>query len=158
MRLRHSLFLFCLAALPAACGSGGQGPAHPAGWTAQGTGAGAYWSSPQDPQERYSVSSSPNSGGATLADMASQITTDTVLRYRGAKLLKAEPFPPCPGEAGLQTFRLTAPHGTERLEVAFTQWNGTSVIASYRRPERAADDPAALDAVRKSVCSPAVGG
>jgi hypothetical protein len=85
--------------------------------------------------------------------MASQVTTDVVLRHKGAKLLKAQPFEPCPGEAGLQTFRVREPHGNGLLEVAFTQWNGTAVTAMYERPAKLPADPQAEEALRRAVCS-----
>lgn len=88
--------------------------------------------------------------------MASSVTTDTLLRNKGAKLLKAVPYPPCPGEAGLQTFSLDG--GRTVLEVAFTQWTGTAVTASYRRAASTAEDPNAADALRRAVCSSSLGG
>lgn len=155
----RALAALCCAALLSGCGggSGGRGPAHPAGWIAHGQGAGASFTSPQHSDQRYSVTSSANAN-ATLGDMASQITMNTLLRYRGARLVKAEPFPSCPGEAGRQTFRRVTPHGQALLQVAFTQWSGKAVIASYERPASAPDDPAALEAMRASVCSSPLGG
>lgn len=98
------------------------------------------------------------SAGGSLSDLASQITTDTLLRHRGAKLQKAEPFPACPGEAGEQTFTIPAAHGTAAvLRVAFTVWNGTAKTASYQRPVRAPDDPAAMEALRRTVCTNPLG-
>lgn len=105
--------------------------------------------------EHFTMKRTP-SGGATLSDLASQVTTDTLLRDRGAKLVKAEPFPACPGEAGEQIFDLKTPAGPAVLRVAFTQWNGTTTIASYERPAKSADDPQADDALRRSVCSAAL--
>jgi hypothetical protein len=102
-----------------------------------------------------SIVKRPNFAG-TMSDMASGITTDTLLSHKGAKLLKAQPYAPCPGEAGLQTFSLDG--GRTLLEVAFTQWTGTAVTASYRRPASAPADPKAEDALRRAVCSSALGG
>lgn len=131
MRARSiSLAACCFAALPAACGSGGQ----------------AF--QPR-PGQHFEFKQAP-SAGASLSDLASQVTTDTLLRHRGAKLRKAEPFPPCPGEAGEQTFTLP---GGDVLHIAFTVWNGTAKTAAYQRPARAADDPAAIDALRRVVCT-----
>jgi hypothetical protein len=65
---------------------------------------------------------------------------------------KAEPFAPCPGEAGLQTFTVPG-KPPQLLRVAFTQWNGTEKIASYERPAKASDDPAAMDQLRRTVCT-----
>lgn len=95
--------------------------------------------------------------GGSLSDLASQITTDTLLRYRGAKLQKAEPFAACPGEAGEQTFTVPRAAGPAVLHVAFTQWNDNEKVASYERPAKAPDDPAAMDALRRSVCTNPLG-
>lgn len=104
------------------------------------------------PPPGVSISRRPNFNG-TLSDMASQVTTDVILHYKGAKLLKAQPYEPCPGEAGLQTFRVKETHGSGLLEVAFTQWNGTAVTATYERPAKVPADPRAEEALRRAVCS-----
>jgi hypothetical protein len=104
------------------------------------------------PGEHFTMKRTANST-ATLSDLASQVTTDTLLHNKGARLLKAEPFPPCPGEAGDQTFALVTARGPAFLRVAFTQWNGTTTIASYQRPAKASDDPDAVNALRRAVCS-----
>lgn len=101
------------------------------------------------PGQHFAVKQTP-SAGRSLGDLASQVTTDTLLSRRGAKLRKAEPFPPCPGEAGEQTFTLP---GGDVLQIAFTVWNGTAKTAAYQRPARASDDPAAIDALRRVVCT-----
>lgn len=90
--------------------------------------------------------------------MASEVTLNTILRYKSAKLLKAEPFPACPGEAGRQTFRLPTARGPALLQVAFTQWTGTAVTVSYERPAAEPDRAEATDAMRRSVCSSVAGG
>lgn len=59
------------------------------------------------------------------------------------------PFAPCPGEAGLATYRLP---GGRVLEVAFSVNNGQDVIAQYERPAGVADAPAALTALQQAVC------
>lgn len=97
------------------------------------------------------------SAGESLSDLASQVTTDTLLQYRGAKLRKAEPFPPCPGEAGEQSFTVPAARGAAVLQIAFTVWNGTAKTASYRRPAKAPNDPAAMEALRRTVCTNPLG-
>lgn len=117
--------------------------------TACAGGGGAFTARPG---EYFMMKRTANSSG-TLSDLASQVTTDTLLHNRGARLLRAEPFPPCPGEAGDQTFTVTTPHGPALLRVAFTQWNGTTTIASYERPAKATDDPDAMKALRRAVCS-----
>lgn len=108
------------------------------------------------PGEHFSVTQKANPGG-TLSDLASQVTTDTLLRYRGAKLQKAEPFAPCPGEAGEQTFTIPGRQGGAVLHVAFTQWNGTEKLAAYQHPAKASDDAAAMEALRKIVCTNPLG-
>jgi ABC-type glycerol-3-phosphate transport system substrate-binding protein len=143
--------LSCAALLSACAGSGGAGSAHPDGWAAQGRGASAVWVDPQNPRERFDVQSSTADG--SLSDLASAVTTNTVLRHKGARLVRAEPFPACPGEAGWQTFALKTPGGLAVLHVAFTQWNGSQVVASYQRPANLPDDPRAVDALRRDVCS-----
>jgi hypothetical protein len=145
-------------ALLSACG-GQPGPhqqAHPDGWKQQGQGADAVWTDPQNPREEYRSSSNPNSTG-TLKDLASQVTTNVVLQHKGAKFLKADPYPGCPGEAGLQTFSVPAPGGEDVLRVAFTQWNGAALTASYLRPRSEADNQQALDAMTRTVCTAPVG-
>jgi hypothetical protein len=127
------LIACCCAVLAACAGRGSQG------FTAR-------------PGERFTVNRSPTSSG-TLSDLASAVTTDTLLRHKGAKLLKAVPFAACPGEAGEQVFAVPTPPGPTVLEVAFTQWNGKTTIASYQRPSKAPDDPNAIEALRRSVCS-----
>jgi hypothetical protein len=113
-------------------------------------GAGAAFTA--RPGEHFTMKRTANSSG-TLGDVASQVTTDTLLHDKGARLLRSEPFPPCPGEAGDQTFTVPTPHGEAVLRVAFTQWNGTKTIASYERPAKAPDDPNAMQALRRAVCS-----
>jgi hypothetical protein len=109
------------------------------------------WIDPQNPRERFDVKS--GTAGGSLSDLASAVTTNTVLRYKGARLVRAEPFPACPGEAGWQTFALKTPAGLSVLHEAFTQWNGSQVVASYQRPANVRDDPRAVEALRRAVCS-----
>jgi hypothetical protein len=149
--LNVTLAALVCAAMFTACGGSGGSP-HPQGWTGHGQGASAYWTNPQHADERFSTTSTSNPN-ASLKDLASQVTTDTLLRYRGAKLLRAEPFPPCPGEAGWQSFAVPAAHGRRILHVAFTQWNGTAKTASYQRPADLPDDPSAITAMGRLVCA-----
>lgn len=145
------MWAFCFAgALLAGCG-GSAAPPHPKGWTAQGTGTGTVWIDPANPRERYRYSR--KSAGGELGDLASAVTTNTLLRYKASKLLKGVPFPACPGEAGLQTFSLKGSQGPGILEVAFAKWNGNTTVASYERPAAAAQDPAAESALRAAVCN-----
>lgn len=151
MRTAARTYALCLAgALLAGCG-GSAPPPHPQGWTAQGTGASTVWVDPASPEQRYRFSRTSAAG--QLGDLASSVTTNTLLRYKGSKLLKGVPFPACPGEAGLQTFSLKTARGVGILEVAFATWNGNTTVASYERPAAAAQDPAAESALRAAVCN-----
>lgn len=133
-----SLAASCCAALLTACGgSGGRAFAPRTG-------------------EHFAVKQAP-SAGASLSDLASQITTDTLLQHHGAKLQRAQPFAACPGEAGDQTFTVPTPAGPAVLHIAFTVWNGTQKTASYQRPAKAPDDPAAIEALRRTVCTNPLG-
>lgn len=148
---RRTLLIAACAVLLASCASGG-GPVHPAGWTPRGAGAAKIWTDPTHPQERFGTTARASATG-TLGDLASQVTTDTLLQHRGAKLLKAQPYPACPGEAGLQTFSLKTREGPARLEVAFTQWNDQAKTAWYRRPAGQPAQAAATQAMSKAVCA-----
>lgn len=152
MRGKMKLAALCCSLAVCACGgSGGIGTAHPEGWTAHGQGATTFWSDPRNGHERFEVKSTAANG--SLSDLASSVTTNTILRHKGARLMRAQPFPACPGEAGWQTFALKTPAGLAVLHVAFTQWNGSQVVASYERPANVRDDPAAIDALRRDVCA-----
>jgi len=127
-----ALALYCCAVL-SSCGGGG---------------------APYQPRagEGFSMLQTP-APGTSLGDVASAITADTLLRYRGARLLKAEPFPPCPGEAGWQTFSLHRGNKAMVLRVAFTVWNGVEKVARYERPASHPDDTGAIGAMRRIVCT-----
>jgi hypothetical protein len=135
MRVGEKILAVVLCAT-ALCSCGGSGAQH---FTAR-------------PGEHLRVTRKPTSNG-TLSDLASQVTMDTLLGHKGAKLLKAEPFKACPGEAGEQTFRLPASGGPALLHIGFTQWNGKTTIVSYQRPAGGSDDPQALEAMRRELCS-----
>ena len=94
----------------------------------------------------------PNANG-TLADLGAKVTINTLLSRKGAKLLAAAPFPGCPGEAGLQTFIVSGTSGKNVLRVAYVNWSGTVVIATYERPSSVPDDPAAVNALARAVCT-----
>lgn len=141
-----------------ACG-GQPGPhyqGHPDGWKSEGSGANTVWFSPTDPREEYTATSNPNANG-TLKDLASQVTTNVILRHKGAKFVKAQPYPTCPGEAGMQTFTINGPKGEDILRVGFTQWNGAALTASYQRPANKPDDRRALEAMTSTVCTAPLG-
>jgi hypothetical protein len=152
--MRGYLIMACALLLTACGGQGGAGAqAHPDGWQSKG----GAWIDPQDPRQRFASTSKQNAANLTLGDLASQVTTDMLLSNKGARMLRADRYPGCPGEAGLQTFAVRAPGETEVLRVAFTQWNGTIVTTTYRRPSAALDDPAAVTALTRSVCSAVAG-
>lgn len=146
----------------AGCG-GEPGPHYtgpPSGWKQQNTGSSAnpVYVNPKNAREQYMVSKLTNFNG-TLKDLASQVTTSTILSHKGAKFVNSVPFPGCPGEAGLQTFRMPPGpgHGEDLLRVAFTQWNGNGIVASYERPASAPDNKDALTAMAHSVCTSVLG-
>ncbi len=146
-------------ALVAACG-GQPGPhvqAHPDGWTQQSHGKGnPVWFNPKAPREQYSTASNPHFSG-TLQNLASAITTNTLLSHKGAKFVRSDPFPACPGEAGIQTFRIPGTKGEDVLRVAFTQWNGAALTASYQRPISSPENTDALHAMTRTVCTAVLG-
>lgn len=147
-----------IAALALSACGGEPGPhtrAHPDGWTSQG-GANTVWTNPSDPREEYTIKSNPNATG-TLKDLASTVTTNVLLRHKGSKFVRADLFPGCEGEAGLQTFTMSGPKGRDILLVAFTQWNGAALTVSYQRPAGTPVSKQALDAMTKTVCTAPVG-
>jgi hypothetical protein len=152
----RAITVTCICALLlVACGGrgGAGGQAHPDGWREQTQGKTTAWVDPKDARQRYAVASTPNATG-TLADLGAKITVDTLLRNRGAKLVRsAMPYPGCPGEAGLQTFSVPSGAHKQILHVAYTQWNGTTVTAGYMRPAEVSDDSAAVNALTRAVCS-----
>jgi len=148
MRYRAIASLSLLLAT-AACSTGTgtpTGAAQPQGWT-KSTTAASTWAKPGSPGETFSSTTKPFDG--TTKDLASQITLDAVLKHH-AKLERTVAFPPCPGEAGLQTYRV--PPSTLML-VAYAVYGDKEITATYSRPQNAAEDPAAMDALRKSVCT-----
>ncbi len=88
--------------------------------------------------------------GGTLQDLASQETINVLLRYHGARLLRSEPFGPCPGAAGVATFTL---EGARILERGFSVQNGQAVEVSYLRPAAAPPDAAAAAAMKGALCA-----
>lgn len=148
---RLAASLLCAAALAACAGQGRSQPAHPDGWKAQ-SGAALAWVAPEDPRERYTASRDPGWNGS-LKDLSSQVAINIILQYKGARLLRTDPFPACPGEAGVQTFALSGTRDRDVLRVAFTQWNGPALTIVYRRPGGLPDDKAAVDAMTRAVCT-----
>jgi hypothetical protein len=89
--------------------------------------------------------------GGTLQDLASQETINVLLRYRGARFLRSEPFSPCPGAAGVATFKL---EGARILERGFSVQNGQALEVTYLRPASTPPDAAATAAMKGALCAP----
>ena len=128
-----------------ACASQSLGPSN---WQPIAGEANAWSSGSGSRLQEYRLNTAPFSG--TLQDLASQVTIETLTRHRGAKFDGSEPFRPCPGAAGVATFRLPA---ARRLEAAFSVEGGRAVRVAYVRPLGAATDPAAGDAMRRALCA-----
>ena len=141
---RRIITLAACAALFSGCGGPGDSSG-PRGWVHDSDG---LWTNRRSQHDRFTAVSAPFDG--TLKDLASQITTDVVLRNRG-QYIRGVPFARCPGEAGLQTFTLGKAR-TLFLQVAFSVQNGRRVQASYQRGADEPDDPAAIDAMAANVC------
>jgi hypothetical protein len=88
--------------------------------------------------------------GGTLQDLASQESINVLLRYRGARFLRSDPFGPCPGAAGVATFKL---EGARILERGFSVQNGQAIEVSYLRPASAPPDAAATAAMKSALCA-----
>lgn len=148
--MRYLAIALALLAATGGCG-GGSGtpgePSHPAGWTKSMQNGVETWSKPNSPAQVFTATSKPFDG--TTKDLASQITLDTVLKRHG-KLLRTVAFPPCPGEAGVQTYSI--PPST-LLTIAYAAYGDKALTASYSRPKNAPEDPAATDAMRSTVCT-----
>lgn len=144
--------------LMSACSGQAQTPsaqAHPDGWQ-QAIGKSTVWIDPRDRRERFTVASNPNAKG-TMSDLASEVTTDALLTHKGARLSSAVPYPGCPGESGLQTFTTRTGGENGVLRIAFTQWNGSTIVAAYERPAPVPDSPAAVNALTRAVCTAVAG-
>jgi hypothetical protein len=87
-----------------------------------------------------------------LKAFASQVTIDTVLGHPGSKLVSNEPFPDCPGDAGLATYTLPKATPASVLLLGFTVRDGSSVTATYIRPASAKADPGVTAAMRSVIC------
>ena len=128
-----------------ACSAASQGPR---GWQPV-PGAGAAWSNGSGTSlQEYSYQSRQFAGG--LQDLASQVTIDALMRHRGAKLQGSAPFAPCPGAAGVATFRLDA---RTTLQEGFAVRDGRAILLSYVRPASTPVDPAVLQAMQQSLCA-----
>lgn len=140
----------CLFGLTACGGTGG--PVAPKGWHELAKDAnGTTYADPADDRRTLTVSAATPYDG-TLKDLSTRLTIDAVLHEPRTKLERATTFEPCPGEAGLLIFRRsTTP--PKAMEIAFTQWNGKAVSATYRGPAGAPPGDAVIAAMRSAVCS-----
>jgi hypothetical protein len=138
------LALLAFGAL-AACSSSS---ARPAGWRPI-PGAKGGWTTGTGTNTQIYLYARRSFAG-TLQDLASQETINVLLRYRGARLLRSDPFGPCPGAAGVATFTL---QGARVLERGFSVQNGQAVEVSYLRPASAPPDAAATAAMRGALCA-----
>jgi hypothetical protein len=139
------LALLALAAL-AACNSPSP---QPAGWQPI-RGAQGGWTTGTGSNTQIYLYARRSFGG-TLQDLASQETINVLLRYRGARFLRSDPFGSCPGAAGLATFKL---QGARILERGFSVQNGHAVEVTYLRPASAPPDAAATAAMKGALCAP----
>jgi hypothetical protein len=98
---------------------------------------------------QYSYDAAPF--GGTLSDLASQVAIDALTKNRGAKLQSSDPFPACPGAAGLATFRLA---GRALLAEGFAVRDNQAVRTHYLRPAGARADPNVLQAMESVLCKP----
>jgi len=89
--------------------------------------------------------------GGTLQDLASQVTIDALTRNPGAKLQGSNPFGPCPGAAGVATFRLA---NRRTLQAGFAVREGQAVRVTYIRPMGTPVDPNVLQAMQNVLCTP----
>jgi len=137
---------FSAIALLNACSGGSPAPKN---WHAvAGTsGAWALGSGSRAQGYRYGVASF----GGTLQDLASQVTIDALTRNPGAKLQGSNPFGPCPGAAGVATFRLA---NRRTLQAGFAVREGQAVRVTYIRPMGTPVDPNVLQAMQNVLCTP----
>jgi hypothetical protein len=133
------------AALALLCACGG-GSAAPKNWSAL-AGQRNAWTNGRGSEYRYDAA--PFSG--TLSDLASQVAIDALTKNRGAKLQSSNPFPACPGAAGLATFRLD---GRGLLAEGFAVRDNQAVRTHYLRPATAGADPDVLQAMQSVLCKP----
>jgi len=120
------------------------GVGHPEGWTAASANS---WT--KDGQT-YSVATQAFDG--TITDLANQETVDMLLRAKGAKFVRSDPYPDCPGLGALMTFGQTTAQGSFALLEAFVIRDSTATLITYKRPAAQAQDPAAMAAMRSAIC------
>lgn len=132
-------------ALLAACGRGG-GASAPKGWQPVADATDSWTSGGAKPQEYLYHRAK---FGGTLTDLASAVTINVLIHYRGARFRNSVPFAPCQGAAGVATFIL--PNGSI-LQEGFAVSDGDSIRTTYIRPPGTAADPAAVEAMQNALC------
>jgi hypothetical protein len=130
---------------PAACT--GASPA-PKGWQPVAGQSNTWTNGSTTNRQEYSFDQ--GAFGGALNDLASRVTIDSLMRYRGARLQGSVPFAPCPGAAGVATFRLT---GGATLQAGFAVRNGRAVRTSYFRPTGTPVDTNVVRAMQTSLCA-----
>lgn len=133
------------ALLLGGCGGGAGGPA---GWQQDPKSATSWQTGSGKGAQSYTLDRRDFTG--TLQDLASAEATNVVLKRRGAKFDRSDVFGPCPGQAALVRFSL--PNG-RLLQEGLAVLNGRAVVAGYERPASAQDDPAALQALERALCT-----
>ncbi len=129
-----------------ACGGGAS--AAPKDWRPVAGQRNAWTNAGGSQQYRYETTAF----GGTLSDLASQVTIEALMKNPGAKLQGSnKPFPPCPGAAGVATFRLRGGH---LLAEGFAVQDNRAVRSYYARPDGAPDDPNVLQAMQSVLCKP----
>jgi hypothetical protein len=124
----------------------GTSPA-PKGWTAIPGSSDAWSRGNGAAREEYSFSRKTFPG--TLQDLASAVAIDTLLRNPGGKLRSSDPFPPCPGAAGVATLSL---RGGSALREGFAVHDGVAVRTTYTLPAGAQPDPNVISAMQNVLC------
>ncbi len=144
---------FVALACCAAAGCSARSPAYPPGYTQRRSAAGTFWvrTLPGGGRETYRVQTRPFTG--SLKDLASSETIDTVLRNKGARYVSSDPFPGCPGEAGILTFHISGATGSEIREEAFTVFNQQSIVVTATRPATQPLEGAVRSAMGENVCN-----
>ena len=142
--MRNAIAL-AAAALLAGCSAASPAPR---GWQAVPGTSGAWTTGSGSTHQEYYYTKTAFGGG--LQDLASRITIDALMRNRGARLQGSLPFGPCPGAAGVATFRLYA---GATMQVGFAVRNGQAIQIRYLRPTGTGVDPAAAAAMQTTLCS-----
>jgi hypothetical protein len=130
---------------PAACTGASPGPK---GWQPVAGESNTWANGSTTNRQEYSFD--VGAFGGALSDLASRVTIDSLMRYHGARLQGSVPFAPCPGAAGVATFRLV---GGATLQVGFAVRDGRAVRTRYFRPTGTPVDPNAVQAMQTTLCA-----